>query len=95
MPHEFQLCLPHPLVARKDKAYHKFLAKRMPWESFASEVNLDNDIDDFLTLVDIFWSQAIVPRKEYIYLECWWPHVDIKVLKGGWFQEYNVLLNNE
>jgi hypothetical protein len=53
MPHEFQQCLPHPLVARKDKANCKFLARRMPWESFASEVNFDDDIDNFLTLVDI------------------------------------------
>jgi hypothetical protein len=33
-------------------------------ESSALEVNFDDDIDDFLTSMDIFWFQAIAPHKE-------------------------------
>jgi hypothetical protein len=33
-------------------------------ESYASKVNLDDDIDDFLTPIDIPQSQAIVPHNE-------------------------------
>jgi hypothetical protein len=33
-------------------------------KSFASKVDLDDDIDDFLTLVDIFRSQAVIPHNE-------------------------------
>jgi hypothetical protein len=36
----------------------------MHGESYASEVNSNYDIDNFLTQTDIFRSQAIVPHNE-------------------------------
>jgi hypothetical protein len=48
----------------EDKAYQKFLLKTMLKESFASKVDFDDDINDFLTPTDIFRSWAIVPCKE-------------------------------
>jgi hypothetical protein len=48
-PHEFQQCLPHPLVPRKDKVYHKFLLGIVSSENFASKVDFNDDINDFLT----------------------------------------------
>jgi hypothetical protein len=53
MPHEFQQNLPHLLVVGKDKAYCKFLARTMPGDNSALEVNSNDDIDDFLTLTNI------------------------------------------
>jgi len=53
MPHEFQKGLPHLLVVGKDKAYCKFLTRTMPRDSFALEVNSNDDIDDFLTPTNI------------------------------------------
>jgi hypothetical protein len=64
MLREFQQCLPHPLVVGKDKAYCKFLTKTMPGESFALEVNSNDDIDDFLIPTNIFGSWTIALRKE-------------------------------
>jgi hypothetical protein len=50
---KFQECIPHPVVHGKDKAYWKFLLGIMSGESYASEVNFDDDIDDFLTPTNI------------------------------------------
>jgi hypothetical protein len=36
----------------------------MHGEIFALEVNSNDDIDDFLNLANISWSQAIVPCNE-------------------------------
>jgi hypothetical protein len=76
-------CLPHPLVPRKDKAYWKFLLGTVPGESSVSEVDLDDDIDDFVTQVHISQSLTVALRKKLTYLENLWPCVDAKVLKGG------------
>jgi hypothetical protein len=61
----------------------------MPRDSFALEVNSNDDIDDFLTSTNIPWSRIVISHKEYTYLECWWPCVDTEVWKGGWCLEYN------
>jgi hypothetical protein len=42
------------LVVGKDKDYHKFLAGMVPGESFASKVDFDDNIDNFLTPTNIF-----------------------------------------
>jgi hypothetical protein len=42
------------LVVGKDKAYRKFLAGMVSRESFASKVDFDDDIDNFVTLTNIF-----------------------------------------
>jgi hypothetical protein len=42
------------LVVGKDKAYLMFLARTVPKESFASKVDFDDNIDEFLTLTNIF-----------------------------------------
>jgi hypothetical protein len=67
--HEFQQCLPHPLVPRKDKVYQKFFLGTMPKESFALEIDSNDDIDNFLTLTNIPQSQLIALRKEETYLK--------------------------
>jgi hypothetical protein len=59
-----QQCLPHPLVPRKDKAYRKFLLGTVPGESSVSEVDSDDDIDNFLTSVEISQSLTVVSRKK-------------------------------
>jgi len=56
--------MPHPMVFGKDKAYWKFLTGIVLGESFTSEVNFDDDIDDFLTLADISQSYPLIPHKE-------------------------------
>jgi hypothetical protein len=53
MLREFQQCLSHPLVPRKDEAYWKFILKTVLGENFASEVNSNDDINDFLTPINI------------------------------------------
>jgi uncharacterized protein (DUF2132 family) len=62
--HEFQQCFPHPLVIKKDKTYCKFLARAVPRESSTSEVNFNDDIDDFLSPIDISQSWTVTSRKE-------------------------------
>jgi len=71
------------LVLRKDKAYKKKLSGMVPRESSTSKVDFNDNIDDFLTLANIFWSHVVALHKWYIYLGIWWPCVDTKVLKGG------------
>jgi hypothetical protein len=46
--------LPHPLGIGKDKVYCKFMAKMVLREGSALEVDSDDDIDDFFTLINIF-----------------------------------------
>jgi hypothetical protein len=36
----------------------------VPREKYASKVDFNNNIDDFLTLANIFWSGVIIPHKE-------------------------------
>jgi hypothetical protein len=43
--------------------YQKFLLGIMLGENFASKVDSDDDINDFLTLVNISQSQLIAPHK--------------------------------
>ncbi len=57
MLHKFQWCLPHPLVLKKDMVYQKNLLRIVPGESFALKVNSDDNIDNFLTLIDISQSR--------------------------------------
>jgi hypothetical protein len=52
-PHEFQQCFPYPLFPRKDKVYQKLLPRIILGKSYTSEVDFDDDIDDFLTPADI------------------------------------------
>jgi hypothetical protein len=49
--------LPHPLVLKKDMVYQKNLLRIVPGESFALKVNSDDNIDNFLTLIDISQSR--------------------------------------
>ncbi len=59
-----QQCLPYPLVPRKDKAYRKFLPRMVPGESSVSEVDYNDDIDEFLNPVAISQSWAVASHKE-------------------------------
>ncbi len=53
--------------SKKGQGISKVLVGMVHGKSYALEVNLDDDIDNFLTLVDIFWSQVVVPCNEYVY----------------------------
>jgi hypothetical protein len=64
MLHEFQQCLPHPLVIEKDKAHCKFMAITVLGDNSTSEVNFNDDIDHFLTPTDMSWFRIVASCKE-------------------------------